>query len=111
MDDTDLAILAAIKAGDRTAAQILAALEKAGTPISQPTLSRRLSALQGERRIVVRGKGRSTTYEPDNYNEYFDVPAERRKPVGYDRSVLESYVPNEMLPRPIESPLNAITRV
>jgi hypothetical protein len=95
MDSTDIAILDAIKAGARSAGEILAALEKTGAPISQPTLSRRLRSLQSERHIVVRGKGRSTTYEPDNYNEYFDMPAERRKPVSYDRSIVERYVPNE----------------
>jgi DNA-binding transcriptional ArsR family regulator len=95
MDETDKAILDAIEAGAHTASQILAAMEQAKVSISQPTLSRRLTALQGDRQVVVKGKGRSTTYELDNYNTYFDVPAERRKAVGYDRSILANYIPNE----------------
>jgi DNA-binding transcriptional ArsR family regulator len=84
------ALLSLSSKGGRTASQILAAMEQANVSISQPTLSRRLAALQNERHVVVNGKGRNTTYELDNYNEYFDVPAERRKAVSYDRSILEN---------------------
>jgi DNA-binding transcriptional ArsR family regulator len=95
MDETDQAILDAIETGARTASQILAAMKQAKVSISQPTLSRRLAALQGDRHVVVKGKGRSTTYELDDYNKYFDIPAERRKAVGYDRSILANYIPNK----------------
>lgn len=95
MDPTDTAILKAVRNGARTATQILAALEDAGARVSQPTLSRRLAALQLARQIRVQGRGRSTTYELDDYNSYFEVAANRRKPVAYDRSILENYKPNE----------------
>jgi len=95
LDQTDKAILAAIEAGATTAPRILEAIGRSGMSISQPTLSRRLAALQRDRHVLVQGKGRSTTYEIDDYNRYFAVPAERRKPVGFDRSILENYVPNE----------------
>ncbi|MHC1949972.1 Fic family protein [Bradyrhizobium sp. UFLA06-06] len=95
LNETDKAILDAIETGANTASGILAALERNGISISQPTLSRRLSALQADRYVLVEGKGRNTRYKADNYNQYFSIPPERRKAVSYDRSILENYVPNQ----------------
>jgi DNA-binding transcriptional ArsR family regulator len=95
VNETDKAILDAIETGADTASGILAALERNGISISQPTLSRRLSALQENRYVRVEGKGRNTRYKADSYNQYFSIPPERRKAVSYDRTILENYVPNQ----------------
>jgi len=94
MEDTGEAIIAAIRSGARSMREILAWLERAGNPLSQPTVSRQLSVLIARQRVRRIGQGRSTSYEYDDYHDYFAVPGDQRKAVGYDPSFIDRYEPN-----------------
>lgn len=93
--------------------------------VSRRTLQRRLGDLAGQNKIVLTGKGRGQRYRrpsiiEENITEQLHVtdevsaevyvpvspagqevldyvrqPLQRRKPVGYDRELLEGYRPNE----------------
>lgn len=93
--------------------------------VSRRTLQRRLGDLAGQNKIVLTGKGRGLRYRrpsiiEENITEQLHVtdevsaevyvpvspagqevldyvrqPLQRRKPVGYDRELLEGYRPNE----------------
>lgn len=110
--------------------------------VSRRTLQRRLSELAAQKHIVTEGKGRGLRYHPprliagditkhvratDKINtevyvpvspagqevlDYVRQPIQQRKPVGYDRSFLEMYRPNETsyLPPEIRDHLQQIGR-
>ncbi|MHB8472711.1 MAG: Fic family protein [Gammaproteobacteria bacterium] len=93
--------------------------------VSRRTLQRRLGDLAGQNKIVLTGKGRGQRYRRPSIIEenitaqlhvtdevsaevyvpvspagqevldYVRQPLQRRKPVGYDRELLEAYRPNE----------------
>ena len=78
-----------------TASELLAGLAQRGYPISQPTLSRRITRLRAQQHVIARGAGYRTVYERDSYHDWFSLPPTRRPPVSYNAELLESYVPNE----------------
>jgi len=94
MDNFDELIVQAIRNGLGSSRAILEHLAGIGNKTSQPTLSRRLNVLVEEHHVRVMGKGRATRYEIDSFNEYFGQLASRRKPVSYDQSVVDNYIPN-----------------
>lgn len=113
-----------------------------GTAISRSTLSRRLALLVGQGRIRRRGAGRATTYWPigsapaaavpaagrfetpdgivtiplssdaRDQLEYVSRPPASRRPRGYERRLLDEYVPNRTswLPDRVKVHLNKIGR-
>lgn len=95
-DEIDRAIVELLreKKGGWSARELRMSLAKRGHRISQPTLSRRLTRLQGQRYVVARRAGRSTMYEQDAYHDWFSLPPTRRPKVSYDFARLEGYVPN-----------------
>ena len=95
MNERDKLIIEAVKAGSDTVPKILAWLERNGTPSSQPTVSRRLSALIGDQRVRQEGRGRSTVYRYDDYHEYFAVPGTQRRAVQYNPGFIGRYIPNQ----------------
>jgi Fic family protein len=95
MDDTDKEILKAIREGRNTSKMLIHYLAGLGIEVSQPTMSRRLTALVDGRHVRIVGKGRATQYEYDDFADYFNVPAERRRPVGYNGALIENYSPNK----------------
>lgn len=94
MDVTDERILKALKDGPLSARDLLSHLAAAGLKISQPTLSRRMVALTGDRRIKVEGQGRATRYTQDEFHDWFSVPPGRRPKVGYRFEFVGGYEPN-----------------
>ena len=110
--------------------------------VSRRTLQRRLSELAAQKHIVTEGKGRGLRYHPpqriagdiaehvraadkistevyvpvspsgQEVLDYVRQPIQQRKPVGYDRSFLEAYRPNETsyLPPEIRDHLHRIGR-
>ncbi|MFA6287653.1 MAG: Fic family protein [Opitutaceae bacterium] len=111
---------------------------KLGTPLARRTLQRRLANLVDEARLVAQGSGSGTRYqlpavaqpkplgtvdhddfgqelspEADDIKRIVGQPASRRKPVGYDRSFLESYRPNttRYLPLALRDKLAALGRI
>ncbi len=107
-------------------------------PLASRTLQRRLATLVDDARLIAQGSGAGTRYQlpavaqpaplgtvdHDNFGqglspEAKDIgrivsqPASRRKPVGYDRSFLESYRPNitRYLPLALRDKLAALGRI
>ncbi len=95
MDQTDTLILEAVRGEGATAKTIIEYLAGRAVEISQPTLSRRLTALTADRQVRVEGQGRATRYVVDDFHDYFAKPANRRKAVGYNPLLIEEYLPNE----------------
>jgi len=95
-DEVDKAIVAALK--DRKegmgAKEILVALGRQGQRISQVTLTRRMDRLIQAKHVIRQGKARATRYLRDPYHDWLAVPPNKRRPVGYDASLLENYRPN-----------------
>lgn len=94
MDHVDDIIVQALKEGSRSARELLADLARAGVEISQPTLSRRMRNLEGDRHVAVQGQGRSTRYIRDPYHDWFAVPPNKRQKVGFRFDLIEDYAPN-----------------
>lgn len=97
MSDAD-AILQILSAPDASegleAPEIRERLQRRGIPLSQPTLSRRLNALQQRGQIVRAGLRRGTRYALDPVVLHFSVASERRKPVTYNLALILEYRPN-----------------
>jgi Fic family protein len=97
MSDAE-AILQILSAPDATeglgAPEIRGRLQQRGIPLSQPTLSRRLSELQRRGQIVRQGLRRGTRYALDPVALHFSIASERRKPVNYNFALILEYRPN-----------------
>jgi Fic family protein len=76
------------------APEIRERLQRRGIPLSQPTLSRRLSELQRRGQIVRQGLRRGTRYALDPVALHFSIVSERRKPVNYNFALILEYRPN-----------------
>lgn len=94
MDAIDKRIVEALKTGPLSARELLSDLASAGHGVSQPTLSRRMRALEADRQVKVEGQGRSTRYVRDSFHDWFAVPPGKRPKVGYRFELIGDYVPN-----------------
>jgi hypothetical protein len=95
LDHMETEILDCVATKGRVRSQdITSALAQKGVKTSLKSVQRRIERLVEDRRLLREGSGRSTRYGIDPYHAYFEVPPTRRKPVGYDRSILADYVPN-----------------
>lgn len=94
--------------------EILKALESRGQSFNRRTLQRRLSMLNKAGGILITGVGRATRYRPvisskkstetpsgihlsvdaQSVQDRVSLPLSFRKPVGYQRSFIDSYQPN-----------------
>lgn len=66
--------------------------------ISKPTIWRALKKLVDENKLEITGKGRATGYYLAGsavVREFLKTPYNRRKPVSYNRSFLDLYIPNK----------------
>ncbi len=80
--------------GGLGAPEIRERLQRRGIPLSQPTLSRRLSELQRRGQIVRQGLRRGTRYALDPVALHFSIASERRRPVNYNFALILEYRPN-----------------
>lgn len=108
-----------------------------GLGLERKTLQRRLALLQEQGRILVKGRGRATRYhviasiieqalvstqidddgipismEGQEIRDYVRLPLIQRRPVGYNRTFLDAYRPNQTfyLPQSTRSELSALGR-
>lgn len=96
MDALNRAIVDLLKREARalTTAELAVLLAEEGYRTSQPTLSRRLVALNAERHVHSNQMGRGLVHRHDSYQDWFALPPGKRPKVGYDPSMLRDYVPN-----------------
>jgi Fic family protein len=90
-----LELLARSPAAGLSAPELLDCLAAHDAAISQPTLSRRLAELKERGEVVRMGSRRGSRYQVDPVPAHFRMPAERRKPVNYNFTLLERYRPNQ----------------
>ena len=96
MDALNRAIIDILKREARalTTAELGVLLAEEGYRPSQPTLSRRLVALNAEHHVNSNQMGRGLGHRYDSYHDWFSLPPGKRPRVGYDPSMLRDYVPN-----------------
>ena len=96
MDGLDNLIVAVLKREGRevSTANLGKLLAREGRMVSQPTLSRRLIALNAGRHVASRAAGRGLVHSHDNYHDWFAAAPQRRPNVAYDGALLRSYEPN-----------------
>lgn len=96
MDDLNRAIVDILKREARpvTTAELGRLLAAQGRSASQPTLSRRLAALNGKRYVSSNQAGRGLVHRYDGYQDWFAQPPSKRPKLGYDPSMLRGYEPN-----------------
>jgi Fic family protein len=70
-------------------------LQRIRPPISQPTLSRRIEALEGKKIVRREGRARSTVYSLADSTWYVSLPLSRRQAATYRFEWLEGFTPNE----------------
>jgi prophage maintenance system killer protein len=97
LDRVGMAIIDILKSSGRGVSSVvmLSMLESQGIKISQPTLSRRLSAMQTERYVKSQQGGRGLIHSYDGHHDWFSVEPQKRPKVPYDRQLLRSYIPNK----------------